>query len=92
LGSPASGLLGQFVTPQSGFAFAGLATNLGQINVNDTIGRSDYNGLQVRVNQTIATPMRGVRSLSWLANYSFSRFTSTTADQDTVYAQNAVTT
>jgi hypothetical protein len=57
--------------------------------VNDTIGRSDYNGLQVRVNQTIATPMRGVRSLSWLANYSFSRFTSTTADQDTVYAQNA---
>jgi hypothetical protein len=89
LGSPASGLLGQFVTPQSGFAFAGLDTNLGQVNVNDTIGRSEYNGLQVRVNQTIATPMRGVGSLSWLANYSFSRFTSTTADQDTVYAQNA---
>jgi hypothetical protein len=88
LGSPASGLYDQFIAPGSG-AFPGINPNFGQIMLSDTGGRSLYNALQVRVRQDIGTPFRGVRRLSWLANYNLSRNDSTAPDQDVVYAQNA---
>ena len=88
LGSPASGLFTQFVTPGTG-AFPGKNTNFGQVVVSDTIGRSVYNALQIRVKQDIGSPFKGVRHLSWLANYSLSRNNSTAPDQDVVYLQNA---
>ncbi len=85
LGSPASGLSDQFVSPQSGFAFAGLDPNLGQVGVVSMIGRGTYNALQVRVRQTVANPLRGLQRVSWMANYNLSRFISMAADQDNPY-------
>jgi hypothetical protein len=89
LGSPASGLYVQSVSPNNGFAFPGKNPNFGQIMLSDTGGRSVYNALQVRVKQTVSHPFRGVTSVSWLANYNLSRNNSTAPDQDVVYAQNA---
>jgi len=89
LGSPGHGQLTTFVSPNSGFAFPGRNTNFGQVMVSDTIGRSVYNALQVRVKQDINAPFRGVRYLSWQAVYNLSRFNSTEPDQDVVFGQNA---
>ncbi|HVR27820.1 MAG TPA: TonB-dependent receptor [Candidatus Polarisedimenticolia bacterium] len=82
LGSPASGLNSQFVSPGNGFAFGGLSQQFGQIGTVSWIGRGTYNALQVRLQQTLMRPTRGVRSLFWTANYSLSRFTSMVSDQD----------
>jgi Carboxypeptidase regulatory-like domain len=82
LGSPASGLPQQFVVPNSGFAFPGLNQNFGQMGIISTTGRSVYNALQVRLKQTVNTPVRGVRSLNWNVNYSLSRFNAMSSDQD----------
>jgi hypothetical protein len=89
LGSPGRGQLTTFVAPNSGFAFPGRNANFGQVMVSDTIGRSVYNALQVRVKQDVNTPFRGVRQLSWQAVYNLSRFDSTEPDQDVVFGQNA---
>ncbi len=89
LGSPANGLLTTIVQPNNTFAFGGVDPSFGQIMLSDTIGRSVYNALQVRLNQNVANPFPGVRQFSWQANYSLSRFNSTAPDQDVVYAQNA---
>jgi carboxypeptidase family protein len=89
LGSPANGLLTQSIVPNNGFAFAGRNPNFGQIMLSDTIGRSVYNALQIRVKQNVNHPFSGVRQLSWFANYNLSRNNSTAPDQDVVFAQNA---
>src|SRR6201997_308189 len=57
--------------------------------LSNTAGRSVYNAWQVRVKQDIGHPFRGVRQLSWLANYNLSRNDSTAPDQDVVFNQNA---
>ena len=82
LGSPASGLAQQFVVPNSGWAFPGLNQNFGQMGIISTTGRSVYNALQVRLKQTINTPLRGVRAVNWNVNYSLSRFNAMSSDQD----------
>ncbi len=82
LGSPASGLAQQFVVPDSGWAFPGLNQTFGQMGIISTSGRSVYNALQVRLKQTVNAPARGVRSLTWSANYSLSRFNAMSSDQD----------
>lgn len=82
LGSPASGLAAQFVNPNSGYAFPGVDPSFGQVGTISTIGRSNYNALQLRVRQTVQSPMPGVKSLSWLANYNLSRFNAMSSDQD----------
>jgi hypothetical protein len=94
LGSPANGQLVQFVAPTSAgsvpfYAFPGLDPQLGQITESNTIGRSVYNALQIRVKQDVNHPFHGVHRLTWQANYNFSRFNSTEPDQDVVYNQNA---
>ena len=89
LGSPGNGQLGVFVPPNSGFAFPGRDPGFGQVMVSDSIGRSAYNALQVRVRQEANTPFRGMRQLSWQAAYNLSRFSSTSPDQDVVFGQNA---
>jgi hypothetical protein len=61
----------------------------GGATISDTIGRSVYNALQVRFKQDVAHPFRGVRQLTWAANYNLSRNRSTAPDQDVVYNQNA---
>jgi len=82
LGSPAAGFNGQFVPPQSGFAFAGIDPNFGSLGVISEVGRSTYNALQVRVRQNIDRPFTGVRHLFWTANYNLSRFNAMVGDQD----------
>jgi len=82
LGSPASGLEGQFVPPGSGFAFGGRNQAFGQVGVVSMIGRGTYNALQVRIRDTATNPVRGIRRIFWTANYSLSRFTSMVSDQD----------
>lgn len=82
LGSPASGLQGTFVPPQSGFAFSGRDTNFGQVGTISMIGRSNYNALQFRLRQNLNNPFRGVRRMFWMANWNLSRFNSTSSDQD----------
>jgi Carboxypeptidase regulatory-like domain len=94
LGSPANGELVQSVPPAAPgavphFAFPGRDPQLGQIMLSNTIGRSVYNALQIRLKQDIAHPFRGVRRLSLTANYNLSRFDSTQPDQDVVFNQNA---
>ena len=88
LGSPANGLYNQFITPGTG-AFPGKNLNFGQVMLGDTIGRSVYNALQIRVKQDVSHPFKGVSQLSWLANYNLSRNNSTAPDQEVVYNQNA---
>ena len=82
LGSPASGLAQQFVAPGGGFAFPGLNTSFGQMGIISTIGRSTYNSLQFRIRQNVTNPVRGIRQLSWAANYNLSRFDAMSPDQD----------
>ncbi len=89
LGSPANGLYVQTIPPNSGFAFPGKNLKFGQIMLSDTIGRSVYNALQFRLKQDVAHPFRGVKQLTWAANYNLSRNNSTAPDQDVVYNQNA---
>lgn len=89
LGSPSRGQLTTFVAPNNGFAFPGRNVNFGQIMVSDTIGRSNYNGVQFRIKQDVNTPFRGVKQVSWQATYNLSRFNATSYDQDVVFNQNA---
>ena len=94
LGSPANGELVQFVAPTAAgavptSAFPGRNPQFGQVTLSNTIGRSVYNALQIRLKQDVSHPFRGVRQLSLLANYNLSRFNSTQPDQDVVYNQNA---
>lgn len=64
LGSPANGLLTQVIAPNSGFAFAGRDPSFGQIMISDSIGRSVYNALQIRVKQDLKKPFPGTQRLS----------------------------
>jgi hypothetical protein len=89
LGSPANGLLTTVSTPNSGFAFPGRDPSLGQIMLSDTIGRSVYNALQIRVKQDLKKPFPGTKRAFWQAVYNLSRLDSTEPDQDVVFAQNA---
>ena len=94
LGSPSNGELVQFVGPTTPgsvptFAFSGRDPQLGQIMLSNTIGRSVYNALQIRVKDDVAHPFPGARRMSLQANYNLSRFESTQPDQDVVYNQNA---
>src|SRR5262249_23396501 len=82
LGSPASGLPQQFVVPNTGWAFPGLNANFGQMGIISTSGRSNYDALQLRLRQTVNSPIRGVKTFNWNVNYSLSRFDATSSDQD----------
>ncbi len=82
LGSPARGLNGQFVPPGNGFAFGGLSQSFGQVGMISMIGRSTYSALQVRLHQELDHPVRGIRHMSWTANYNLSRLNAMSGDQD----------
>jgi Carboxypeptidase regulatory-like domain len=94
LGSPANGQLVQLVAPTPAgavpaFAFPGRNPQFGQVTLSNTIGRSVYNALQIRLKQDVHHPFPGVRQLSLMASYNLSRFDSTQPDQDVVFNQNA---
>jgi hypothetical protein len=59
--------------------------NTGQVGVMDMlepVGRSVYNGLQMKLVQNVTNPMRGVKAANFQVSYSLSKFVSQVQDQD----------
>jgi hypothetical protein len=57
-----------------GCAFPGINPSAPPLLFNKSIGRSVYNGLQVKLNQSLEHPVRGVHALSLQIAYALSRF------------------
>jgi hypothetical protein len=55
-------------------AFSGINPNVGAFPVLMPVGRSVYNGLQMKLQQTVSSPMRGVRQANFQVSYALSRF------------------
>jgi hypothetical protein len=76
--------------PCSFCAFPGtnpVSGNTGTVGVLDMlnpVGRSVYNGLQIKLVQNVTKPFRGVKSANFQFSYSLSRFVSQVQDQDFV--------
>jgi len=64
------------LTPDTGAAFAGVNSNLGNLFMNYPMGRSVYNGLQSEYRTQLTNPFRGVKNLDLQVNYTYSRFVS----------------
>jgi hypothetical protein len=61
--------------------------NTGQVGAMDMLeplGRSVYDGLQVKLVQKVTNPVRGVKNANFQISYSLSRFDSLVQDQDFV--------
>ncbi len=65
-----------------GCAFPGINTNLGQNQMLFPIGRSVYNGLDVKLTSNVKSPIAGIKRLNYQVAYSLSRFISSAQDQD----------
>jgi hypothetical protein len=61
---------------------AGQPGSLGALDTLEPLGRSVYNGLQVKLIQKVTNPMRGVKAANFQLSYSLSRFDSLVLDQD----------
>lgn len=76
--------------PCSFCAFPGtnpVSGNTGAVGVLDMlqpVGRSVYNGLQLKLVQRVTNPFRGVKSANFQFSYSLSKFVSQVTDQDFV--------
>jgi hypothetical protein len=57
-----------------GCAFPGINPSAPPLLFNKSIGRSVYNGLQVKLTQSVEHPVRGVHALSFQIAYALSRF------------------
>ena len=74
------------------FAFPGVnpvSGNSGTVGTLDMlfpVGRSVYSGLQLKLVQKVANPMRGLKAANFQFSYAFSKFTSQVVDQDFVNA------
>lgn len=67
-------------------AFGGANPSLGQNQMLFPIGRSVYNGLDVKLVSNVNKPMPGVKRLNYQVAYSLSRFVSEAQDQDFINA------
>jgi len=63
-------------------AFPGINPNLGANQMLFPVGRSEYNGVQVSLEQAIQNPFKRVKTLNLLASYTYSKYVSTSADSD----------
>jgi hypothetical protein len=70
------------LTPDTGAAFSGVNSNVGQNQMLFPMGRSVYNALQVKLVTQKNNPMRGVRALNLQTSYSLSRSIATAKDVD----------
>ncbi len=70
------------LTPDTGAAFPGINPNVGENYMLFPIGRSVYNGLQVKLRQNLDHPFRGVSAMNLIVSYSLSRAVSQAQDQD----------
>jgi hypothetical protein len=86
LGSPGNGVPASFVAPGGGYAFPGRNTTFGNLDVIGTIGKSDYNALQLRFRQDLPLDRFGLQHAFWQASYSLSRFNGQSPDQEDSYA------
>lgn len=69
-------------TPATGAAFPGINPLVGENNMLFPIGRSVYNGLQVKLVGNVGHPLPGISQSSYQVAYAASRFVSMAADQD----------
>ncbi len=60
--------------PPPGCAFGGINPTYGQMLFLEPISRSVYNGLQTKLVENVANPMRGVKTANFQIAYSLSRF------------------
>ena len=73
---------GNPITPNTGAAFPGINPLVGENNMLFPIGRSEYNGLQVKLVGNRGNPIRGITAASYQISYALSRFNSMASDQD----------
>lgn len=57
-------------------AFPGISSAAGQFPMLEPIGRSVYNGLQMKLKTQVSNPLPGIRSVNFQTAYALSRFTS----------------
>jgi len=77
LGAPAVGL-----TPDTGAAFAGINPNVGANQMLFPIGRSAYNGLQMKLTSQKADPVPGMKRVNFVVSYALSRLSAMARDGD----------
>ena len=70
------------LTPDTGAAFPEINPLVGENNMLFPIGRSEYNGLQVKLVGNRGNPIRGISTASYQISYALSRFVSMASDQD----------
>jgi hypothetical protein len=69
-------------TPNTGAAFPGINANVGTNQMLFPIGRSVYNGLQVKLTSQWNNPLPGVKSANAVVSYALSRATAAVRDVD----------
>lgn len=69
-------------------AFPGKNPNFGQVQFLEPVGRSTYNGLQVKLTSDLRSPFHFVRHMNTTVSYSLSRFNGSATDID--FINNAV--
>jgi len=76
LGTPADAGVSICNAATTGFqcAFGGINPNSPAFLVQKPIGRSVYNGLQIKWVQNVANPVRGIKNLNLQVSYSLSQF------------------
>jgi len=63
---------------------SGNSGTVGAMDMLEPLGRSVYDGLQVKLMQRVTNPVRGVKTANFQVSYSLSRFDSLVLDQDFV--------
>lgn len=79
---------GGFPVGAGQIAFPGKNPNFGQMQFLEPVGRSVYNGMQVKLTSDLKSPLRFFRYLNAQISYSLSRFNSEAQDID--FINNAV--
>jgi hypothetical protein len=68
--------------PTCAFSGKSLDGSLGNLSMLFPIGRSVYNGMDVKLQHQVQSPIRGVKSANFQVSYSLSKFISPVFDQD----------
>jgi hypothetical protein len=61
---------------------SGNSGTVGVLDMLNPVGRSVYNGLQVKLVQNVKNPLRGIKSSNFQFSYALSKFVSQVQDQD----------
>lgn len=61
---------------------SGNSGTVGVLDMLSPVGRSVYNGLQMKLVQNVKSPFRGLKSANFQVSYSLSKFVSQALDQD----------